>query len=216
MNGQSSNNLNNSQQSMSTQNMLNNGAQYAAQLHAQQQEYHRQNMDQNLLQMQHMQQQNIQGQGQMGASEERQMRDNEKQIYTYTSDWIIYALGFSWRESPNFRLAIGSLKEDLSNEIRIVKLNESSDQDFLASASFEHQFPATKLLWIPSTNTSHPDILATTSDHLKIWEVNESSSRVELKSELKDTSQQFSAPLTSFDWNKSDPTIVGVCSLDTT
>lgn len=215
MNGQSSNNQNSAQQSMSNQNMQNNGANYAAQLLAQQQEYRRQNMEQSQLQMQQqMQQQNMQGQ--MGASEERLARESEKQIYTYNSDWIIYALGFSWRESNDFRLAIGSLKEDLSNEIRIVKLNESSEQDFVASASFEHQFPATKLLWIPSVNTSHPDILATTSDYLRIWEVNETSTRVTLKSELKDTSQQFSAPLTSFDWNHKDPTIVGVCSLDTT
>jgi len=58
--------------------------------------------------------------------------------------------------------------------------------------------------------------LATTSDYLRVWEVKDRENRVVLKSELKDNSQNFSAPLTSFDWNKQDPSIIGVCSLDTT
>lgn len=160
---------------------------------------------------------------QMDPSQEHMQRENdaqrarsEKQIYTYQSDWIIYSLGFSWREDKDFRLAIGSLKEDLANEIRIIKLDNDSEDDFYSSCSFNHNFPATKLLWLPSRSKNHNDLLATSSDFLRIWEVKDNDRKVELKSELKDNSQSFSAPLTSFDWNQKDPQIIGVCSLDTT
>lgn len=192
------NNQQNSNQNMNqNMNMASNGQNYN-------QQYMQQNMDMNQYnmqqQMQHMQQ-----------MEENGGRENEKQIYTYNSDCIIYALGFSWRESNEFRLAIGSLKEEIENEIRIIKLNENSDADFVTSTTFTHQFPATKLLWIPSKNTANPDILATTSDYLRIWEIDGSgSNRVNMKCELKDASQQFCAPLTSFDWNQMDPSIIGV------
>ncbi len=62
---------------------------------------------------------------------ESRQRENEKQIYTYNSDWVIYALGFSWREGSEFRLALGSLKEDLNNEIQIIKLSDSESEDFV-------------------------------------------------------------------------------------
>ena len=147
---------------------------------------------------------------------DQKQRQNEKQIYTYNADWVIYALGFSWRETTDFRLALGSLKEDLSNEIQIIKLSDSPNEDFKCTTKFAHSFPATKLLWIPDKSASHPDLLATTSDFLRIWQVDDQNNSVSLKSELKDNSQSFSAPLTSFDWNQKDPSIIGVCSLDTT
>lgn len=149
------------------------------------------------------------------AQQDQRSREEEKQIYTYEADWIIYALGFSWRENNPFRLAIGSLKEDLSNEIQIIKRSDNPNEDFECLAKFDHSFPATKLLWLPDRNPSHPDLLATSSDFLRLWLVDDDN-KVVLKSELKDSSQSFSAPLTSFDWNQKDPSIIGVCSLDTT
>lgn len=121
--------------------------------------------------------------------QQKQQRENEKQIYTYNADWVIYALGFSWRENTDFRLAIGSLKEDLANEIKIIKLSEDPNEDFNDVTSFPHNFPATKLLWLPNKSDSHPDLLATSSDFLRIWEVKEN--QVDLKWELKDNSQSF-------------------------
>jgi WD repeat-containing protein 68 len=141
---------------------------------------------------------------------QRDQRDNDKQIYTYNADWTIYALGFSWRETADFRLAIGSLKEDLSNEIQILKMSDDPNQDFTCAMKFDHSFPATKLLWLPSKSSSHPDLMATSSDYLRLWQVDEENNRVDHKSDLKDSSQQFSAPLTSFDWNQTDPNIIGV------
>ena len=66
----------------------------------------------------------------MEACGDRQ-RESEKQIYTFNSDWIIYALGFSWRENRDFRLGIGSLKEEFTNQIKIIKLSESRGDDFI-------------------------------------------------------------------------------------
>lgn len=148
--------------------------------------------------------------------QEHHQRETEKQIYTYVADWVIYALGFSWRETSDFRLAIGSLKEDLANEIKIIKLSDNPDEDFTCCTTFSHNFPATKLLWMPNKSASHPDLLATSSDFLRIWKVDDERNTVTLESELKDNSQSFSAPLTSFDWNQKDISILGVCSLDTT
>jgi WD repeat-containing protein 68 len=148
--------------------------------------------------------------------QEQHQRETEKQIYTYVADWVIYALGFSWRETSDFRLAIGSLKEDLANEIKIIKLSDNADEDFTCVSTFSHNFPATKLLWMPNKSASHPDLLATSSDFLRIWKVDDERNTVSLESELKDNSQSFSAPLTSFDWNQKDVSILGVCSLDTT
>lgn len=150
------------------------------------------------------------------AIQEQMARDNDKQIYTYNADWVIYALDFSWRENAEYRLAIGSLRESLDNEIKIIKLSADPSEDFVCSATFHHNFPATKLLWLPSKSTAHPDLMATSSDILRIWEVDDQHGQVNPKSELKDSSQSFSAPLTSFDWNKKDPNVIGVCSLDTT
>lgn len=50
---------------------------------------------------------------------------------------------------------------------------------------------------------------------MRIWEVGPDGKSVNLKACLNETSQS-QAPLTSFDWNKSDPTTLGTCSIDTT
>jgi WD repeat-containing protein 68 len=167
-------------------------------------------------QQQQNQDQNDAAQRQQNVQPTDQQRENDKQIYTYNSDWVIYALGFSWRQHSDFRLAVGSLKEDLANEVKIIKLSEDPNEDFVCSTTFEHNFPATKVAWLPDQSTSHPDLLATSSDHLRLWEVDEQTNKVTMKSELKENSQNFSAPITSFDWNKKDVSIVGTCSLDTT
>ena len=61
---------------------------------------------------------------------------------------------------------------------------------------------------------SNIDIFATTSDHLRVYKVNDDSFSV---SDLKNCFQQeLSAPLTSFDWNKVQTNIICCSSIDTT
>ena len=39
--------------------------------------------------------------------------------------------------------------------------------------TFTHPYPATKIMFLPSKETNHPDLMATTGDYLRIWLVQE-------------------------------------------
>lgn len=55
------------------------------------------------------------------------MADQEvenKQIFTYEAPWLVYSIAFSWREGQEFRLAMGSLMEEIGNKISIIKLDK--------------------------------------------------------------------------------------------
>lgn len=47
----------------------------------------------------------------------------DSQVITHTAPWLIYSLGFSAHPKYPYRLAIGSFKEEVANEIHIVQLN---------------------------------------------------------------------------------------------
>jgi WD40 repeat protein len=60
-----------------------------------------------------------------------------------------------------------------------------------------------------------PDLLATTGDYLRLWQVTDK--KVELKAVLNNKqNSEYCAPLTSFDWNENDTNRIGTCSIDTT
>ncbi|GLJ51167.1 hypothetical protein SUGI_1089010 [Cryptomeria japonica] len=142
--------------------------------------------------------------------------EQTSQIYTYEAPWQIYGMNWSTRKDKKFRLAIGSFLEDYNNRVEIVQLDEEmgeikSDPRLV----FDHPYPATKVMFIPDKECQKTDILATTGDYLRIWQINED--RVELKSLLNNNkNSEFSAPLTSFDWNDAEPRQIGTCSIDTT
>jgi WD repeat-containing protein 68 len=54
---------------------------------------------------------------------------------------------------------------------------------FKQLSQFEHPYPATKVMWAPSTYNEPNDLLATTGDYLRVWSVG-SDSQVELKALL--------------------------------
>uniref|UniRef100_A0A7S3AMF5 Peroxin-7 n=1 Tax=Haptolina ericina TaxID=156174 RepID=A0A7S3AMF5_9EUKA len=138
-----------------------------------------------------------------------------KEIYTYQAPWLIYGMNWSVRADQRFRLAIGSFEEEYSNSVRIIQLDEEAHQ-FVDNGGFEHPYPTTKIMWIPDATGARRDLLATTGDYLRLWNVNDNKSvRLEcLLNNNKNT--EFCAPLTSFDWNEQDPNIIGTCSIDTT
>ncbi|EFA86579.1 WD40 repeat-containing protein [Heterostelium album PN500] len=71
-------------------------------------------------------------------------------------------------------------------------------------------------MWIPDKSGSRLDLLATTGDYLRLWELT-SQKTIKLKSLLSSSkSTEFCAPLSSFDWNESDPTLLATSSIDTT
>lgn len=80
--------------------------------------------------------------------------------------------------------------------------------------SFDHPYPATKIMFIPDKESEKPDLMATTGDNLRIWQIHDD--KVELKSELNRQNSEYCSPLTSFDWNESDLRRLGTSSIDTT
>ena len=100
--------------------------------------------------------------------------------------------------------------------------NDSSA--FVQVAGFEHPYPATKILWSPD-KTARRDLLATTGDYLRVWSVPDQreaasaadAARVDQVALLNNNkNSEYCAPLTSFDWNESEPSLVGTSSIDTT
>lgn len=64
---------------------------------------------------------------------------------------------------------------------------------------------------------SNPSIIASSGDCLRLWNLDEDKNSVDLSSVLNNgKSTEYSAPLTSFDWNEMDPRLVGTSSIDTT
>ena len=81
--------------------------------------------------------------------------------------------------------------------------------------AFDHPYPTTKIMFILDKECQRPDLLATTGDYLRIWQICED--QVEPKSLLNNNkNSEFCAPLTSFDWNDADPKRIGTSSIDTT
>lgn len=136
-------------------------------------------------------------------------------IYTYEAPWTIYGMNWSVRADSKFRLAVGSFIEDIRNKVEIVQLDDDSGK-FVADPklSFDHPYPATKIMFIPDKESEKPDLMATTGDNLRIWQIHDD--KVELKSELNRQNSEYCSPLTSFDWNESDLRRLGTSSIDTT
>lgn len=114
----------------------------------------------------------------------------------------------------NFRLALGSFVEEYNNKVQIVSLDENASE-FAAKSTFDHPYPTTKIMWIPDTKGTYPDLLATSGDYLRVWRAGEPETRQECLLNNNKNSD-FCAPLTSFDWNEVDPNLLGTSSIDTT
>jgi len=122
-------------------------------------------------------------------------------------------------------LAVGSYLEQYSNVVSIIKKNPAKDDNgsLYQAAEFDHPYPCTKIMWSPDTRHGAKDLLATTGDYLRIWNVKDDGSgrggTLDVKKEgllNNNKSSEYCAPLTSFDWNETDPSIVGTSSIDTT
>lgn len=80
-------------------------------------------------------------------------------------------------------------------------------------------------MWIPKdaldTQSRSRDLLATSSDFLRIYDLhkdeNNPTNPFKLKQEFKlRNEQEFSNPISSFDWNRANPTAIAVSSVDST
>ncbi|KAI8081634.1 WD40-repeat-containing domain protein [Halteromyces radiatus] len=144
----------------------------------------------------------------------------------------------SFIEDNNNKLQIIA-RTDLLHEQQ--QRQQQSNSDFTAVAEADSYYPITKVLWEPSqTEAKNTDLIATAGDILRIWELVDNphygtssnsingnngdrksptyfTQRLIKKAELVNMKQtDFCAPLTSFDWNETDPSLVVTSSIDTT
>lgn len=58
--------------------------------------------------------------------------------------------------------------------LQIVQLDEERNE-FVARGTFEHPYPATKVMWAPEPLARERDLLATSGDYLRLWAVSPST-----------------------------------------
>uniref|UniRef100_A0A915HXZ6 Uncharacterized protein n=1 Tax=Romanomermis culicivorax TaxID=13658 RepID=A0A915HXZ6_ROMCU len=105
-------------------------------------------------------------------------QSKRKEIYRYEAPWTAYAMNWSQRPDKKFRLAISSFIEEYSNRVQIVQLDEEAGE-FTVEASFDHPYPATKVMWFPDVNGQYPDLLATSADYLRLFRISDDNSSME-------------------------------------
>ena len=61
-----------------------------------------------------------------------------------------------------------------SRECFVFAVNEQTGQfESKPNLTFKHDYPATKIMFIPDKECNHPDILATCGDYLRLWKIGE-------------------------------------------
>ncbi|KAF8925672.1 ddb1 and cul4 associated factor 7 [Dissophora ornata] len=175
------------------------------------------------------------------TSSSRQLR---KEILNYSAPWPVY--GLDWSNQPTereaLRLAVGSFIEDGSNKEFAGSEGRdyipTSMSDWVSIAETNHQqYPVTKIKWEPYKGGHRRpyDLLATTGDYLRLWDLKDESEhegsssntigrrhpavirqQLAQRAVLANTKANFCAPLTSFDWNTFDPALIVTSSIDTT
>lgn len=156
-------------------------------------------------------------QGSVGTSAAAPTTTKRKEIYRYEAPFILYATSWSQHPDPSkkFRLASASFIEEYNNKVSIVQLDEDAGE-FIHRGTFDHPYPATKVMWIPDQKGLYPDMVATSGDYLRLWRVGgENGARIEILLN-NNRSSEYCAPLTSFDWNDVDVSLIGTSSIDTT
>lgn len=142
-------------------------------------------------------------------------------------------LHYQYRRDQHFRLAVGSFVQGHANHVDIITRTQATgrtatqcnmihtvDHEHRAfvqdtARSFSHPYPPTKLAFVPDPDGTRPDLLATTSDFLRLWHIQEDGVQLE-KTLSTNRNAEYCAPLTSFDWNEVDPKRLGTSSIDTT
>ncbi|KAK9289627.1 hypothetical protein L1049_007785 [Liquidambar formosana] len=119
------------------------------------------------------------------------------------------------RRDKKPRLAIGSFLEDYTNKVELVQFNpDTADFSTDTRLLFDHPYAPTNLMFFPSDDTANPDIIATSGDYLRLWEIHDD--RIELKAPLNGNKSEFNSAITSFDWAEFDVRRIATSSVDTT
>ena len=152
-------------------------------------------------------------QGQMTPEQmqyQQQMESNEnKNIYDYMTNMKLFGISFQNGNCP--RLAISSLEKRLDNKIEILEL---IDKDLKKVYEQHVGYPCTKVLWSPNRNKN--SLLAYASDSVQIYDYSEEKQVLSYQTRLNNKKSKYSGPLTSFDWNIVNDSILGTASVDNT
>ncbi|PJF18351.1 hypothetical protein PSACC_01842 [Paramicrosporidium saccamoebae] len=143
--------------------------------------------------------------------------------------WPHYAC--DWSSASFCTLAVGSFLPSSHNYIQVLSLPSPSSSEFQVTVdALPIEYVATKLLWSPG-KLKGGEYLAASGDGVYIWKVGEPgytlTGRLVSRQTPRRASEDFGAmdrngdtnppaPVTSFDWNKLDPTLLVTASYDTT
>lgn len=161
-----------------------------------------------------------------------------------STPWPHFACDWSTNSDNFCTLALGSFLPTQHNYVQVVTLPGRDSENFSISAdALPIEYVATKLQWSPS-RLKHSEYLAASGDGVYIWKVGSGdggnpatsytlTGRLVSRQTPRRASEDFSinekggggngggagnppAPVTSFDWNKIDPTLIVTASYDTT
>lgn len=99
--------------------------------------------------------------------------NKKREIFTYKAPWTVYTMAWR-RNTPTFQLAVGSFMEEYVNQIQILTLDRDAnegDGNFIKTAKFDHPYPATKVMFSPQKAAGNTDLLATSGDYLRLWDM---------------------------------------------
>lgn len=147
----------------------------------------------------------------------------------YNAGWTANGLTWSNQEDGSMRFAVSSYMQDYKNCVDIV---EKVDDTLVRRASWEHCYPPSKIQFSPQKSGTSGDLMISTADYLRLWEVKRGpptgddewrrknphvDSSVSVKKVFDGGRHyDFCSPITSCDWNVDDPRMVGCSSIDTT
>ncbi|CAN6611948.1 hypothetical protein TRVA0_005S00276 [Trichomonascus vanleenenianus] len=140
----------------------------------------------------------------------------------FESHWPLYACDWASSEwSGRELMALGTYTEDAHNRIQVVEVHRSGELVLENTCDEPVQYPATKVAWEPQPGFGSNGTvrLLSTSDCLRLWEYDPAGRKLQQRSALLNKSSKSAdamPPLTSFDWNKIDPSLVITSSIDTT
>lgn len=136
-------------------------------------------------------------------------RQPEKYVYNYYTSSTLYSIAF--QNSQKCRLAIGTMERSTNNRIEIL---EMVNNDLASVKSEPLEYPSTKIMWGPTPSKSN--LLASSSDCIRLYNFNETDPKLNPVSTLFNKKSKYCGPLTSFDWNRANDSMLGTASLDTT
>lgn len=142
---------------------------------------------------------------------ENHTEEEDNLVLNYVSDKRLYACGF--QKNNKVRMAISTLEFSVKNRIEILEFSKEGDK-LNKICTEDTDFPLTKIMWGPEG--SYSNTLATSSDIIRLYKYDEEQEKLNLACSLNNKKSKYSMPLTSFDWNSKNPSILGTASLDTT